>query len=144
MMAMIFKKDSAKRDWKSNLSEGDKEALREVLEMSNKHKYAFMEGEDPRIAQLWCAFLEMKKELEKMKAEQDKSQIFFKYVSELGEQEKKKAMERALRELLRPGRDAGPREKTVEKVTEETTVNEKSTSGEDAAIDKLVNSLVKS
>ncbi len=51
-----------KKDWKEFLSAEDEEKLNEILKRASKHRGAYQNAEETRIAQLWCALLELRKE----------------------------------------------------------------------------------
>ena len=56
---MLFK---ATKNWKELLSIDDEEVLNELLKKAAKHRGAYKNADDVKIAQLWCASLELKKE----------------------------------------------------------------------------------
>ena len=53
---------NAKKDWKQFLSAENEEKLNEILRKVAKHRGAYKNADDVKIAQLWCTILEMKKE----------------------------------------------------------------------------------
>ncbi len=65
---MIFKIED---NWKKNLSPEDEAWLNELLHKTAMHRSAYMSAEEVRIAQLWCALLEVKKERERKLDELD-------------------------------------------------------------------------
>lgn len=56
---MFFEKTD---NWKEFLSAEDERKLNDVLEKAAKHRQAYKIADDVKIAQLWCALVELKKE----------------------------------------------------------------------------------
>lgn len=56
---MMFK---ATKNWKEFLAIDDEEVLNELLKKAAKHRGAYKNADDVKVAQLWCAVLELKKE----------------------------------------------------------------------------------
>ena len=59
MSNMLFK---IVDDWKQFLPPEDETRLNNVLKNVAKHRNAYRASKDVKIAQLWCAFLEMQKQ----------------------------------------------------------------------------------
>jgi hypothetical protein len=53
---------NAKKDWKQYLSAEDEEKLNEILIKVAKHRGAYKNADDVKVAQLWCTILELRKE----------------------------------------------------------------------------------
>lgn len=51
-------------EWKTLLGKEDEERLNELIRIASKHREAYSKAENIKIAQLWCALLEMKKQQE--------------------------------------------------------------------------------
>jgi hypothetical protein len=92
-------------DWKELLAESDQEVLAQLLDSTKKHKCAFIHGEDVKVAQLWCALIEMKKEMRKLGDLVTKVEEPFRNIVEMGEIEKRKTIDRMVREVLKPEPD---------------------------------------
>jgi predicted transcriptional regulator len=58
-MAMLFKVD---KNWKEYLSPEDEERLNDILKKVQKYRGAYSNAEEVKMAQLWCAILELRKE----------------------------------------------------------------------------------
>ena len=99
---MIFDEE---RDWKECLSEEDQQVLAGLFEKARKHKCAYCGAEDVKVAQLWCAILEMKKDLDIQAAMIEKTAQPFRAIVEMAEVEKRKTVDRLVREMLRPEPD---------------------------------------
>lgn len=102
---MVFGKKQEAKDWKEFMSEDDKEVLNSVIHMSKRHKGAYMNADEARVAQLWCALLEMKREMDELKSGQEKTQMPFKAFAEMGDVEKRKTIEQMVKDMLKPQPD---------------------------------------
>ncbi|MBI2579462.1 MAG: hypothetical protein HYW27_00995 [Candidatus Aenigmarchaeota archaeon] len=56
---MLFKQDD---NWKKYLGMEDEEHLNDLLRKSSRHRGAYKNSDDVKMAQMWCAMLEMRKE----------------------------------------------------------------------------------
>lgn len=95
-----------KEDWKELLSEDAKQALSSIFESAKKHKGAYLNAEDVKIAQLWCAILELKKDADEIKRILGKLEEPFKAIVSVGEAEKKRTIERVIAEIIKPTDEA--------------------------------------
>lgn len=98
---MIFDKEKTE-DWKEFLSEDAKEILVKLFEATKKHRGAYMQAGDVKIAQLWCALTEMKKEITEMTSLLKKIEEPFKAIVAIGEAEKKRAIQKVITEIIKP------------------------------------------
>lgn len=89
-------------DWKDFLSEDSRAILAELLDSIKKHRGAYTRAEDVKVAQLWCALVEMKKEFKETTKMIEKLQEPFKAIVAIGEAEKRKAIEKLITEIVRP------------------------------------------
>lgn len=89
-------------DWKELLDESDQEILAQLLDSTKNHKCAFTHAEDVKVAQLWCALIEMKREMGKLCELVARVEQPFRAIVEIGEVEKKRAIDRMVREILKP------------------------------------------
>jgi len=103
-------------DWKEFLAPEAQKTLADVLNETKRHKGAYLHAEDVKVAQLWCAIIELKKKLEEMQKIQTKVEEPFKSIVEIGEKEKRKAIERVMREIVRPTDEAS--EQATQKLVE--------------------------
>jgi len=90
------------QDWKDYLSREAQIVLAELLEAARDHKGAYMQAEDVKVAQLWAALIEMKKELDGLKEWVTKSTAPWRAIVEVGEAEKRRAIERIVRDIIKP------------------------------------------
>lgn len=90
------------KDWKEVLSEETRQILAEVFDSTKKHRGAYMQAEDVKVAQLWCALAEIAKELKETKEMAENLAGPFKAIVEIGEAEKRRAIERVVRDIVKP------------------------------------------
>jgi len=90
------------KDWKNLLDERTREELKELIERAGKHRYAYSQADDIRIAQIWTALAEISKDLKEIKEKLGKVEEPFKAIIEIGEEEKKKAIQRIVEEIIKP------------------------------------------
>jgi len=86
------------------LRDEDRKILAELLDAAKKHKPAFLQADDVKVAQLWCALIELKKEIYKLNELLGRLEEPFKAIVEVGNVEKRKAIERIIREMVKPTR----------------------------------------
>jgi hypothetical protein len=96
---MLFGKND---DWKNWLSEEDKEVLARLLNSVKKHRCAYSKADDVKVAQLWTALIEIQKDMNKIKEMLGKVEAPFKAIVQIGEEEKRKAIEKIVSEIIRP------------------------------------------
>ncbi|MBU5536981.1 MAG: hypothetical protein QW818_03605 [Candidatus Aenigmatarchaeota archaeon] len=95
----LFRK---KKDWKDELSDEDKQILSTLLDSTKKHRFAYNLADDIKIAQLWTALVELKKELNKTNELLGKVQEPWKAIVAVGEEEKRKTIEKLVQEIIKP------------------------------------------
>ncbi len=98
---MVFGKDE-KEDWKEFLIPEAQQTLASLIESAKFHKGAYTRSEDVKVAQLWSALIEIKKELDAVKEMYGKVEGPFKAIVEMGDAEKKKTIQRLVTEMLKP------------------------------------------
>ena len=96
---MIFEKPE---DWKEFLSEDAQKTLSELFDMTKKHKGAYMHAEDVKIAQLWCALVELRKQNAELIELVKRLEEPFRAIVSIGEAEKKKTIEKLMEEIVKP------------------------------------------
>lgn len=93
---------SEERDWKESLNSESQQMLAEIFESAKKHKGAYLQSDDVKVAQLWCAMVELKKEIENVKVQIDKVSAPFRAIAIVGESEKRKAIQKLVSDIVRP------------------------------------------
>ena len=104
---MVFAFGKEKEDWKEYLTDESKQALSDILDASKKHRGAYSHADDVKIAQLWSALIEMKNELDGLKKQLGTLEEPWKSIVEIGNVEKKKAVEKLVKELIKPADEDG-------------------------------------
>ncbi len=97
---MIF--ENNEKDWKDFLSEDSKQELSRIFDTTKNHRCAYMHAEDVKIAQLWCALVEMRKELNALTTLVKRVEEPFRAIVSIGEAEKRNAIERVVTEIMKP------------------------------------------
>lgn len=92
----------AKRDWKDLLDEDSRKELAELLDAASRHRNAYSASDDIKIAQLWSALVELRKETKQARELLEKLRAPFQAIVEVGEAEKRKAIEKFVSEIMRP------------------------------------------
>lgn len=98
-MGVLFEKEE---DWKDFLAPDIQQELADMFERTKRHKGAYMQSSDVKVAQLWCALVEMKKEIEELKGAVERVSAPFKAITMVGEAEKKKAIQRLISDIIKP------------------------------------------
>ena len=91
-----------KEDWKEFLCDDAKGTLSDVFETTKKHRGAYMQADDVKNAQLWCAIVELKKQIMVMSEMLRKVEEPFRAIVAIGEAEKRKAIEAFVTEIVKP------------------------------------------
>ena len=91
-----------KKDWKECLDAETKEIVKKLIEGTIPYACAINQARDARIAQLWIALALLKKELDEKSRLLEIATKPWKAIVEIGETEKKKAIERIVSEIIQP------------------------------------------
>jgi len=97
---MVF--ENNEEDWKCCLTPEDQEIIADLLEKIKWKKGAFMQADDVKVAQLWCAMVDLKKEIIQLRAGVERTEAPFKDIVSLAEVEKRRAIERLIRDIIKP------------------------------------------
>ncbi len=76
---MLFREN---KDWKQLLREDEELMLNEILKDLTKHRGAYKNAGDVKIAQIWCAILELKKQNESIVKEVHEINEVFKSIAD--------------------------------------------------------------
>lgn len=106
---MVFEEE---QDWKELLARDAQQVLAELLDRTKDHKAAYMQAEDVKVAQLWAALVEMKKDMACYEKLIERLVAPFRAIVAVGEEEKRKAIERIVRDIVKP---AAPEEEEATK-----------------------------
>lgn len=91
-----------KADWKENLNDEDKPVLQDILNSTKKHRYAYTNADDVKVAQLWTALIEMKKELDKTNEMLGNLKKPWEAIVSVGEEKKRETIEKMVQEIIKP------------------------------------------
>lgn len=89
-------------DWKELLSRDSQKVLADLLEEASDHKGAYLNADDVKVAQIWAALIELKKDFDILKARVDMSSEPWKLMVAGAEEEKRRALERMVRDIIKP------------------------------------------
>ncbi len=89
-------------DWKEFLTDETKQTLANVLESTRDHRGAFFRADDIKSAQLWCALVELSKEISYIKSRLNLVEAPLQAIVSIGEAEKRKAIEKIISEIIKP------------------------------------------
>jgi len=95
-----------KNDWKDNLNDDAHIILSGLIESTKKHRCAYSSADDVKVAQLWSALIEIKKQLDETTGLLKKVEMPFRAIIEIGEEEKKKTIEMIVSEIVKPTDEA--------------------------------------
>jgi len=93
------------KDWKEFLCAPAQEILAELIERAKIHRCAYMQADDVKVAQLWCALAEVTRELKETQLKVQKMEKAFKAIEALGDLEKRRALEERIMDILRTKRE---------------------------------------
>jgi uncharacterized membrane-anchored protein YjiN (DUF445 family) len=100
------------KDWKSLLTEDSKILLSEIFEATKRHRTAYSSTEDVKFAQLWCALIELKREMKKLNEKVEKLEKLLEPILNVSVEEKKKTIEALIKEIL-PEKGEKEKEKII-------------------------------
>jgi flagellar biosynthesis chaperone FliJ len=90
------------KDWKELLEEESKTELADIIEKARKHRAAYMQADDVKVAQLWAALTEISKQIKNLECRLTKSECIAKAFAELAEIAKKEALREKMSDILKP------------------------------------------
>ena len=88
------------KDWKEFLCGNAQVELAELIERAKQHKCAYTQADDVKVAQLWCALVEVSRQLKSLEERVEKSEVALKGIAEMGEIAKRQALRDKVSELL--------------------------------------------
>jgi hypothetical protein len=99
---ILFRKN---KDWKSLLTEDSKILLNEIFEATKRHRAVYTSSEDVKLVQLWCALIELKREIKRLNEKVEKLEKLLQPILSVSEEEKKKTIEALIKEILSEERE---------------------------------------
>jgi hypothetical protein len=88
--------------WKDYLTDESREILEGILAAARKHRGAYEQADDKKVALLWAALIELKKEMEELKVHTGKLEQPFQAIVSVGESDKRKTIEKLVTEIMKP------------------------------------------
>ena len=99
---MVFGVEDKKEDWKEFLTTEARQTLSDIFDSAKRHRGAYSHADDVKVAQLWAALIELKKQMDEVKESLGKLEEPWKSIVSVGEMEKKKVIEKLVDEMLKP------------------------------------------
>jgi 5'-deoxynucleotidase YfbR-like HD superfamily hydrolase len=90
------------RDWKELMSEESQVELADLIEKTKKHRSAYMQADDVKVAQLWAALTEVSKSVKMLECKLCKIEGMIKEFREIGETAKKDALRERIGDIFKP------------------------------------------
>ena len=104
------------KDWKEYLYEDTQVEIADLLERAKKHRAAYMQADDVKVAQLWCALAEVLKQVKNVESRLDKMETAIKALVGMGEVAKKELLREKLRDMFKP--KTGEEKEQVDKIVD--------------------------
>ncbi|MBU5678645.1 MAG: hypothetical protein QXJ96_00665 [Candidatus Aenigmatarchaeota archaeon] len=76
------------KNWKKYLNIDDEALLNKIIEDVAKYRSAYKTAEEVKIAQLWCALLDMEKKIQRIDKRMKRIEIIFDAIAQRMEEEK--------------------------------------------------------
>ncbi len=90
------------KDWKELLYEDTQAAIAELLERAKKHRAAYMQADDVKVAQLWSALAEVLKQVKDIDGRVDRLETAIKALVGMGTVAKRELLREKLRDVFKP------------------------------------------
>lgn len=89
-------------DWKEVMSEEAQIELAELIEKAKKHRAAYMQADDVKVAQVWSALTEVSSQLKEIDDRMARIETIMEGFSELGEVAKEEALKERVGDIFKP------------------------------------------
>jgi len=89
------------KDWKELLCGNAQVELAELIERSKQHKCAYMQADDVKVAQVWCALTEISRQIKSLQEKVERSEVALKGIAEMGEIAKRQTLTEKVADLLK-------------------------------------------
>ena len=90
------------RDWKELMCEDAQVELADLIEKAKKHRCAYMQADDVKVAQVWSALTEVHREIKRMEVRLAKVKIMVKSFAQVGEMAKRETLRERMGDILKP------------------------------------------
>jgi hypothetical protein len=108
------------KDWKELMSEDAQVELADLIEKTKKHRSAYMQADDVKVAQVWSALTEVSKQLKGIEGRLAKVESIMKSFAEVGEIAKRETLRERMSDMFKPktSREREQVEKIVDSLME--------------------------
>jgi hypothetical protein len=96
---MLFGED---RDWKELMCEKAQVELAELIEKAKKHRCAYMQADDVKVAQVWAALTEVSRQLKDIECRIARMECISRGFTEIGEIAKKDTLRERVSDIFKP------------------------------------------
>jgi len=104
------------RDWKELMCEKAQAELAELIEKAKKHRCAYMQADDVKVAQLWAALTEVSRQLKDIECRLARMECVAKGFTEMAEITKKETLRERVSDIFKP--KTSKERETVDKVVD--------------------------
>ena len=104
------------KDWKELMCENAQIELADLIEKAKKHRCAYMQADDVKVAQLWAALTEVSTQLKNIEGRISRLECIAKGFTEIAEITKKEAVRERLSDIFKP--KTSKERETVDKVVD--------------------------
>ena len=114
---MLFGED---KDWKELMCEDAQVELADLIEKAKKHRCAYMQADDVKVAQVWCALTELSRQLKAIEGRLAKVETIMTAFAEVGEISKRETLRERMGDVFKPktSREREQVEKVVDTLME--------------------------
>ena len=89
------------KDWKEFMCGESQAELAALIEKAKKHRCAYMQADDVKVAQVWCAVTELSNELKALVDKITRLEVAVQGISGMGEIAKRQALEEKVRQVFK-------------------------------------------
>jgi hypothetical protein len=104
------------KDWKELMCEKSQVELAELIEKAKKHRCAYMQADDVKVAQLWAALTEVSRQLKDVECRLARMECIARGFTEMAEITKKEAVRERISDIFKP--KTSKERETVDKVVD--------------------------
>ena len=90
------------KDWKELMSEKAQAELAELIEKAKKHRCAYMQADDVKVAQVWAALTEVSRQLKEIECRIARMECIAQGFTEVGNIAKKDTLRERISDIFKP------------------------------------------
>jgi len=90
------------KDWKELMSEDAQVELADLIEKAKKHRAAYMQADDVKVAQVWAALTEVSQQLKAVEGRLARVELILKAFAEVGEIAKRETLRERMNDMFKP------------------------------------------